>query len=365
MIPFNDLSRSNNRILKSIEKELYNIVDNSSFILGSEVCKFEEEFSHFSQSKYTIGVANGTDAIELILRSLDIGKGDEVIVQVNTFIATAIAISRTGAKPVFIDNDDQYLIEIEQIEKAITKNTKAIISVNLYGQMQNNLEISKIAKKHNIYFIEDSAQSHGALENNNPPGKYSIAATYSFYPGKNLGAWGDAGAITTNNKYLYNKIIEIRNYGSNKKYIHNTIGFNSRLDTIQAIVLRKKLKFLKELNEKRNEIAQYYINNIDPVYELPKVNKLNFHVWHLFVLKVNNRKKLFEVAENKIQFQIHYPVPINFQNAYKDHPQFKYKFSKSYNNMNKIFTVPLFPEMSKSEVLKVTNFLNKYSEQYM
>ena len=201
-VPFNDLSRIHKPIEEKIIKNIRSIVNKSSFILGEYVEEFEKNFSNFTNSKYSISCGNGTDAIELVLRALDIKNGDEVILQANTFIATALAVSRTGATPVFIDNGKDYLLDSDNISKAISKKTKAIISVNLYGQMGDNRLLHKIAKKNNLYFIEDSAQAHGATQNGKSPGNYSIASTYSFYPGKNLGAWGDGGCITTNNKQL-------------------------------------------------------------------------------------------------------------------------------------------------------------------
>ena len=189
MIPFNDLNRLNKLIYKDIQKDLSKLISNSSFILGNEVLSFENDFQEYTNTKYALGVANGTDALELILRGLEISYGDEVILQANTFFATAIAISKVGAKPVFVDHDEYYLLDTQLLESAITKKTKAIISVNLYGQLNNNLLLSKIAKKHGIYLIEDSAQSHGASDGGIQSGNYSIASAYSFYPGKNLGAW--------------------------------------------------------------------------------------------------------------------------------------------------------------------------------
>ena len=222
--------------------------------------------------------------------------------------------------------------------------------------------LSKIAKKHGIYLIEDSAQSHGASDGGIQSGNYSIASAYSFYPGKNLGAWGDAGAVTTNNKNLYENILELRNYGSTKKYIHNEKGYNSRLDTIQAIVLRRKLSKLNESNELRNQIASKYLKNINPKYQLPKTRENNYHVWHLFVAKAKDRTDLFNEAKGIIEFGIHYPKPINYQKAYFDHPQYRFKFPNTYKNKNKIFSIPLFPELKKFEVNKII-FLNNYAEK--
>jgi dTDP-4-amino-4,6-dideoxygalactose transaminase len=358
-VPFNDLSRIHKPIEKKIIKNIRSIVNKSSFILGEYVEEFEKNFSNFTNSKYSISCGNGTDAIELVLRALDIKNGDEVILQANTFIATALAVSRTGATPVFIDNGKDYLLDSDNISKAISKKTKAIISVNLYGQMGDNRLLHKIAKKNNLYFIEDSAQAHGATQNGKSPGNYSIASTYSFYPGKNLGAWGDGGCITTNNKQLAEKLIYLRNWGSKKKYFHNTIGFNSRLDPIQAAVLNEKLNFLQEWNINRNEIANFYTENLSNKYELPKVNLGNFHVWHLYVVRSKKRNQLIEEGKkHNIEFGIHYPRPVHKQKAYSD-LRVK-KLLNSEKQASELVSLPMFPKMKKNEIQKVVSFLNNF-----
>ena len=218
-------------MLKTIDSKIQKMVRESSFILGKYVEEFENNFSSFTKSKYTIGCANGTDAIEIVLRALNIKQNDEVIIPSNTFIATALAVSRCGAIPIFADNDKNYLLDIKKVESLISKNTKVIIGVNLYGQMGFNKQLSEISKKYNLYFIEDSAQAHGALQDDKSPGYYSIASTYSFYPGKNLGAWGDGGCVTTNNKKLAEQIIYLRNWGSKKNIF--TINKDLILDLTQ------------------------------------------------------------------------------------------------------------------------------------
>ena len=358
-VPFNDLSRIHKPIENKVIKNIRSIVNKNSFILGEYVQEFEQNFSKFSNSKYSISCGNGTDAIELVLRALNIKFGDEVIVQANTFIATALAVSRTGATPVFIDNGEDYLLDSDNISKAISKKTKAIISVNLYGQMGDNYLLHKIAKKHNLYFIEDSAQAHGATQNGKSPGKYSIASTYSFYPGKNLGAWGDGGSITTNNKKFADKLIYLRNWGSKKKYFHDVIGYNSRLDPIQAVVLNEKLKFLKEWNINRNEIATFYSENLSPKYILPKVNSGNYHVWHLYVIRTKKRNQLIdEGKKHNIEFGIHYPRPVHRQKAYSD-LKVK-KLVNSEKQANELLSLPMFPMMKKNEMQKVVSFLNNF-----
>jgi len=324
--------------------------------LGESIKTFENKFSNFTGSKFTITCSNGTDAIELVLRALGVGVGDEVILPANTFIATSLAVTRTGALPVLVDNNEYYLADENLIEKKINKKTKAIIGVHLYGQQANNLELSKICKKHKLFYIEDSAQAHGSLYRNKPPGHYSTAATYSFYPGKNLGGWGDGGAITTNNKNLATKLFSLRNWGSEKKYIHKELGFNSRMNTLQAIVLTEKLSFINEWNSLRNDIANYYINELSEVSSivLPKIHKFNSHVWHLFVIQVPNRKKFFKVMnESGIELGIHYPIPIHKQGAYKNLSIKKDEFNKADSYSSKIVSLPIFPLMKKSEAKHV------------
>jgi len=361
-VPFNDLNRIHKPIYKKVTKEFDNLVNKNSFILGEYVEKFENNFSKYTNSKFSISCANGTDAIELVLRALDIGEGDEVILPANTFIATSLAVSRAGATPSFVDNDSNYLIDVNKIEKSITKNTKAIIGVNLYGQIAKNKEISKIAKKNKLYFIEDSAQAHGALQDNKSPGHFSLASTYSFYPGKNLGAWGDGGCITTNNSKLANKILYLRNWGSKKKYIHNELGINSRLDPIQAVVLNEKLNFIEDWNKERNEIANYYLNNLDRSFSLPKTYQKNYHVWHLFVVGSSKRDLIIKKGnENNIEFGIHYPRPIHRQKAYKHHRQYNSRINNADKFSKLIFSLPIFPKITEKEKSKVVNFLNSFA----
>lgn len=362
-VPFNDLARIHSPIHEKVFKKFSNVVRESRFVLNKEIGEFECLFSEFTNSKYTVSCSSGTDAIELILRALDVGKNDEVILPTNTFIATALAVTRCGATPIFVDNDKFYLINHLEVEKKITKNTKAIIAVNLYGQLANLKELNKISKKHSLYLIEDSAQSHGAI-NESYSNSFSIASAYSFYPGKNLGAWGDGGAVTTNNKKLYEKILMLRNWGSSKKYYHEEKGFNSRLQPLQGVVLSEKVKKLASWNKQRNIIAKKYISSLSDNKKivLPETREGNNHVWHLFVIRVKNRNKILkEFDSHKVEFGIHYPVPIHRQKAYKEHKQFEKKFELADSYSKQLLSLPIFPKMTDQEISRVLEVLKKYT----
>ena len=360
-VPFNDLSRIHNPIKKDILKDFEKVIEQSQFVLNEDIKKFENNFAKFTKSKYSISCANGTDALELILRALGITVGDEVIVPSNTFIATALAVSRTGATPIFVDNNSNYLISPEDVIKKINKRTKAVIGVHLYGQQAENSLLSSICKKNNLFYLEDSAQAHASLQNSSPPGKYGIAAAYSFYPGKNLGAWGDGGAVTTDNKKLMLKILELRNWGSVKKYVHNSIGYNSRLQPIQGLVLNRKLKDLHEWTEDRNSIASSYLEGFvdNKKILLPSISDGNYHSWHLFVIRIKKRSEVAqELMKKGIQTVIHYPIPIHNQKAYKEHKQYKSKIKNADLYGSELLSLPIFPKMKKTEINYVINAVN-------
>jgi len=366
-VPFNDLSRIHKPILDESLRDFKKIVLNSGFVLNDDIKSFENEYATFSGQNYAVSCANGTDALEIILRALNIGKNDEVIIPNNSFIATAIAVTKAGATPVFVDNDEYYLIDLLKIEKSITPKTKAIIAVNLYGQMANLVEIKKLTNKYNLHLIEDAAQSHGAKNKKNlNVGDLSKAAAYSFYPGKNLGAWGDGGIITTNSKSMHAKMLKIRNYGSTKKYVHDEMGFNSRLQPIQGIVLSKKLKKLNSWNDERRFIAEQYNNAFieNKNIQIPETFDENLHVWHLYVIQVSKRNAFIDILEkNNVQAIIHYPIPINQQKAYRNHKLFNKKFEKSTPYAKRIVSLPVFPEMTKKEINKVIDVVNKASKK--
>jgi len=321
-MPFLDLKAVNAAYFNGFEQAFDRVVNSGWYILGSEVKAFEREFSDYCEAEHCIGVGNGLDALHLILRGYGIGEGDEVIVPSNTYIATWLAISYAEAKPVPVEPDERtYNINPDLIEAAITPNTKAIMAVHLYGQCADMDSIMRIAEKHGLKVIEDAAQAHGALYKGRKAGSLGHAAGFSFYPGKNLGALGDGGAVTTSDSDLADKIRVLRNYGSEKKYHNSVKGFNSRLDELQAAFLRVKLPLLDEDNARRSKIAKLYNDGLKGVagLVLPLVPEWSAPVWHLYVIRTVNREALQEYFHSHgINTMIHYPVPPHMQPAYAE-----------------------------------------------
>ena len=320
IVPFVNFEPMHDEVQHEIKKKFDELYKKNQYILGTECEQFEREFSNYCGGKYCIGCGNGLDALFLILKAYGIGDGDEVIVPSNTFIATALAVSYTGAMPVFVEPVlENYNIDVNKIEEKITNKTRAIIAVHLYGQAADIDSIRNITNKYNIKLIEDAAQSHGAEYKGRKTGTLGDAAAFSFYPGKNLGALGDAGAVVTNDKELAEKIKALRNYGSDYKYHHIYMGNNSRLDEIQAAVLRIKLKNLDRWNADRIKTAARYLQEIkNPDIILPQVSKNNKHVFHIFAVRCRKRKELEEyLTEKGIMVNKHYPTPIHLQKAYE------------------------------------------------
>ena len=366
MIPFLDLKKINLQYENEFKSAFDKFLHSGRYIGGEEVEKFENNFAKFCDTKHCIGVGNGLDALSLIFKAykeLSIMKDeDEIIVPANTYIASILSISTNNLKPVLIEPDiTSYNIDPTKIEKKITNKTKAILVVHLYGQSTNMKKIYEIANKYNLKIIEDSAQAHGAYYHDKRVGALGDASAFSFYPGKNLGALGDGGAITTNSETMYKIIQSIKNYGSSKKYIHEYKGVNSRLDTIQAMLLNIKLKYLDNENNKRREIARAYTKNIknDNII-LPNfpVNPLS-HVWHLFVIRVEDRESFIKyMLENGIQTMIHYPIPPHKQSAYKELHDLKLPITEKIHR--KVVSLPISPVMSKKEIEKVIKVVNSY-----
>ncbi|MDC6486944.1 DegT/DnrJ/EryC1/StrS family aminotransferase [Methylophilaceae bacterium] len=366
-IPFLDLKKNHKKYAQEVNKAVLAVVNSGQYILGKKVIQFEENFAAYSNVKYCVGVANGLDALQLSLKVLNIIPGDEVIVPANTYIATWLAVTNVGAIPVPVEPSVfDYNIDPKKIEQVITKKTKAIIVVHLYGQPADLSPILKLVKKYKLKIVEDAAQAHGASYKNRSIGSHGDLVAWSFYPGKNLGAYGDAGAVTTNNKNYYEMIKALRNYGSKEKYINYKIGFNSRLDPIQAAVLDIKLKYLSEMNSKRKAIAKQYLENINeyPSLFLPLQRENSDHVWHLFVIRHNKRNKLQEfLIEKGISTLIHYPIPPHLQKAFQFLNLKKGCLPISEKLHKQVLSLPIDPLMSKksiSYVIKHVNMAIKY-----
>ena len=371
MISFLDLKTINLLYKEAFLKALDNVLESGWFISGSEVKRFEKDFAGFCGTKYCIGVANGMDALMLILEAYKqtgyMKEGDEVIVPSNTFIASILAISRAGLTPVLAEPGmNTYLVDESLIEPKITSKTRAILPVHLYGRICNMDAINMIAKKHHLKVIEDCAQSHGAKMNGTTCGNLGDAAGFSFYPGKNLGALGDGGAVTTNDDRLAEAISALHNYGSHKKYENLYKGINSRLDEIQAAFLSVKLKTLNEDNQARRKIAQYYIDNIhNGLVQLPYAGNTNVlnnedHVWHVFAVRVERRDQFQAyLSDNKIQTIIHYPIPPHRQKAYSDWNNDSYPVTEKI--CEEIISLPISPVMKPEEYERVCNVVNSYA----
>lgn len=361
MIKFLDLKKINNRYREEIDSRIKDILDKGWYLQGEENENFTKNFANFCGTKFALGVANGLDALNLIIKAYGFGNGDEIIVPANTYIATILAISENGCIPILVEPDIKtYNINPDSIEEKITTKTKAIMVVHLYGQAVQMEKIWKIAKKYNLKIIEDSAQAHGAIYQENRTGILGDASGFSFYPGKNLGCMGDGGAVTTNDEELFNKIKAIANYGSDRKYHHIYKGVNSRLDEIQAAVLDIKLKHLDSDNNKRREISKYYRENIkNSKIILPETYDEKSHVWHIFAVRTQNRNEFQKyLTEKGIQTIIHYPTPPHKQGAYKEWNNLSFPITEEIHNT--ILSLPISPVMTDSEIEKVVEVVNEY-----
>lgn len=356
---------------KPLEKELndelrdaFDRVFNSSwYIEGNEDETFEKAFAAYCGVKYGVGCGNGLDALMLALKALGINKGDEVIVPSNTYIATALAVTYVGAKPVFVEpRIETFNIDPDKIESAITDKTKAIMPVHLYGQACDMDKIIEIAKKHNLYVVEDCAQAHGATYKGRRVGSFGDAAGFSFYPGKNLGALGDAGAMVTNNQEIADKVRALGNYGSDYKYHHIYKGNNSRLDELQAAFLSAKLPHMDKINEERRRIADRYLNEIhNPKIILPTVEKDMIPVWHIFGIRCSERSTLEEYLNNKrIGTNKHYPIPMHLQECYKDLEYNEGDFPIAEEISKTELSIPMYYGMTDEEIQYVINAINEF-----
>lgn len=360
-VPFLDLAAQVSELREGFDEAYHRVMDSGWFLQGEETVAFESEFSAYCEASCCVGVANGLDALELILRAYEIGPGDEVIVPSNTFIATWLAVSGVGATPVPVEPDERtYNIVPELIEKAVTKNTKAIIPVHLYGQPADMDPICALADAYGLKVIEDAAQSHGALYKGQKVGSLGDAAAFSFYPGKNLGAFGDGGAVVSDDPHLIAKIRKLANYGSTVKYQHDLVGVNSRLDELQAAFLRVKLEVLDKWNARRREVASLYLEKINSdIVTLPFVHEWADPVWHLFVIKCSQRDNLKNFLSGlEIGTLIHYPVPPHRTLAYTSMSSAQFPVAESLS-VN-ILSLPVSPHMTSDQISFVSDSVSTF-----
>lgn len=368
MVEFLNLKRLNIEIENELTEAFARVLKSGWFIRGQEVELFEAEFSEYQKVKHCISVANGLDALILVLRAWkEMGKlkvGDEVLVPANTYIASVLAISENGLVPIFVEpSNETFNISLAQLEQHMTVKTKAILPVHLYGRICEMDLIMAFAEKNKLLVLEDTAQAHGAVLRGVKAGSWGHASGYSFYPGKNLGALGDGGAVTTNDSELASVVKSVANYGSHIKYYNDYKGINSRLDEVQAAFLRVKLRYLDKQNKKRQNIAQKYLTNIsNKLINLPQgllSERIDEHVWHLFVVRTENRDQLAQHLKNmKVGSMIHYPQPPHKQNAYKEYNQFCLPISENIHKQ--VLSLPLDPSMTEAEVAQVVDAANSF-----
>jgi dTDP-4-amino-4,6-dideoxygalactose transaminase len=364
MIDFLDLKSPYLEIKNEIDAAVSRVLKSGWYIGGIELDSFEEEYAAYCEANHAIGVANGMDALHLALIAMGVGIGDEVIVPSNTYIATWLAVSQCGAIPVPVEPDEEtHNMDPALIEAAITAKTKVILPVHLYGQPANLDPILTIAKKHKLYVLEDGAQAHGSKYKGRRIGAHGDAVAWSFYPGKNLGAMGDGGAVTTNNPELAKKIAILRNYGSSQKYVNEVRGFNSRLDPLQAAILRVKLKHLDSWNKRRINIANHYFQKIkNPQTILPIKSEWTESVWHLFVLRHRERDNFQKAMQEKgVGALIHYPIPPHKQSAYLDHNFEKYNLKIAEKLAKEVISIPIGPHLNLEQADKVIELINNTS----
>ena len=363
-IPLVDLQIQHRQIEEEVHAGFERVLAQGSFILGAEVEDFEHAFAEFSRARHCVGVASGTDALELALRAAGVGRDDEVILPVNTFIATALSVARAGARPVFVDCDPvHYLIDPERAEAAVTPQTRAIVPVHLYGQMAPMDSLAQLAERHSLSLIEDAAQAQGATQQGAHVGAWSAAAATSFYPGKNLGAYGDAGAVLTSDDAVARDLRRLRNYGSEVKYHHPIQGFNSRLDTLQAVVLRAKLRYLREWNEQRRAAALRYealLAELDAVQQ-PSAAAGNEHVWHLYVVRIPRRDQTLAALQDAgVGVGIHYPTPLHLTGAFEDQGHTRGEFPVAERACDEILSLPIFPGIEAKQQERLAELLRQH-----
>lgn len=363
-IPFLNFEPVHSKIKIEMRTAFDKVYDSNWYVLGDEVSQFETDYAFFNHTNYCVGVSNGLDALHLALKACGVGNGDEVIVPSNTYIATVLAVSYVGAKPVFVEpNILTYNMDPAKIEEAITSRTKAIMPVHLYGQCCDMQSIMALSEKYNLFVIEDNAQSQGSSFNGKMAGSWGHLNATSFYPGKNLGALGDAGAITTDNLQLANKIKVFRNYGSQKKYYNKEIGHNMRLDELQASFLRVKLKYLFEWTTNRQQIALWYNEALSGIGDLilPKIAIGATHVYHLYVVRSEKRDELQNyLTQNGVGTLIHYPIPPHLQEAYRSLGHEKGAFPISEKLADTCLSLPVWPGMEKNDIEYISEIIRLF-----
>lgn len=361
----NRLDRGFYQYQNEFEEKAIEVLRSGWYVLGNEVKSFENEFADYLGAKYCVGLASGLDALWIAFRILGIGKGDEVIVQGNTYIASVMGITINGATPVFVEPDEYFNIDAEKIEEKITDKTKAILVVHLYGQASNMAPIVELAHKYNLRLVEDCAQSHGACFNGQMTGTFGDIGCFSFYPSKNLGAFGDAGAIVTNNEKIAEDVRVFRNYGSEKRYYNRVVGTNSRLDELQAGLLRVRLSHMKELEVEKRCICERYLRELsNRNIELPQIREGATHIWHQFVIRTEHREKLISYLDRKgIGTIIHYPIPPHLSEVYSylRIPMGSLPITERYAKT--VLSIPLYNGMTKEEQDYVIDILNQYMSE--
>ena len=362
MVPNNCLIRSFQLHQKEYEEKALDVLRSGWYVLGKEVSSFEKAMADYVGTKHCIGVDNGLNAIVLGIKALDIGMGDEVIVAANTYIATVLGVSLNKAKAVFVDADQFQNIDPEKIEDSITNKTKAVLVTHLYGQSCQMDKIKQICDKYNLYLLEDCAQAHGAECCNRQVGSWGIMGFFSFYPTKNLGGFGDGGAITTNDNMLEEKLRALRNYGSVERYVNDYEGHNSRLDELQAGLLNVKLKYMDDITGERRTIAERYLSEIkNPGIDLPKIAAHCTHVYHLFVVQIEERKRFRDFLEKRgISTDIHYPTPPYLAQPYRNLGYTEDSFPMTRKLYSKIVSIPIFNGMTKEEQTEIINAINEF-----
>ena len=362
MIRFLDLKKINQSYHAELEQAYKDVLHSGWFVLGKKVEDFEHQFADYVGCRYCIGTGNGLDALTLMLKAHDFDNAAEIIVPANTYIATILSIIHAGLTPILVEpNESTFNLNPAKTEEAITEKTAGIVAVHLYGRVANMKEINTLAEKNNLKVFEDAAQAHGARLDGTMAGNLSNASAFSFYPSKNLGALGDGGAVCTNDEILANKVRSLRNYGSSKKYHNEFLGFNSRLDELQASILSVKLKYLNKENKRRREIADQYLNGIsNPKIVLPEKPENEEHVWHLFVVRTDNRVELQQyLLEKGIETQIHYPIPPHKQAGMKDFNHLSFPITEKIHQ--EVLSLPIGPHLTDIDVKNVISALQSYS----